>query len=86
MMHDVLQIIALVVKNTYDDDDSAAAYDQITKILRETDTPFLDDQTFDPFINLILPALIENAVQQRADHTQSRKPWSWRSLLRSCRT
>lgn len=78
-MQDVLSVLAsltsLILRQDSDEDH---ARDQITRqisaILEQTDTPFLDDTTFDPFMKSILPALVDQAIQACRTSTQRRMP------------
>lgn len=47
----------------FDDDRKKEIEEHVAKMIDETDTPFLNDKTFDPFMKCMLPAIIDQTVE-----------------------
>lgn len=53
-----------VIEHAYTDGDSDAVCRVVSHIIDKTDTPFLDDTTCDPFMKVLVPMLVREAVQE----------------------
>ena len=75
--------LALCVEEI-DDNRKKEIEERVARMIDETDTPFLNDDTFDPFMKCMLPAIIEQTVDMCKKRGKQQEGSDPRPCLTTC--